>query len=192
MDGKENMMNVFCRRTDEPRGRRLVSTAALLLTTLVLSACVVVSQYRWVEVPGPKRPPAVVAAVEEPAPPPPVVVAPDPDLATWAGDLIYFDTDKSVLRPDAIATLDRQVEWLNRHPDVRVRLEGNTDDRGSIDYNNALGKRRAEAARDYLIAHGVAAPRITYASYGEMRPVAAGATKEDLARNRNVRVIVEM
>jgi peptidoglycan-associated lipoprotein len=157
--------------------------------TLAVSACATTKEYDWVEVPGSPRPQIVREVVVE------QIVQPQPvnlvrDFADRAGDRIYFDTDKSTLRPDAKDILDRQVEWLNQHPDVRVRLEGNADLRGSITYNQALGARRAQAARDYLVAHGIAAPRITSVSFGEDHPIESGEGAEALARNRNVRVIL--
>ena len=81
--------------------------------------------------------------------------------------------------------LDAQAAWLNRYPAVQVRIEGNCDERGTEDYNLALGARRANALRQYLIAHGVAAGRISTVSYGKERPVDPGEGEEHWAHNRN-------
>jgi peptidoglycan-associated lipoprotein len=84
---------------------------------------------------------------------------------------IYFDFDKSDIRPDAAATLDRKVPWLNANPRMRIRIEGNADNRGSDEYNLALGQRRAASAKNYLVNRGIAADRFDLVSYGEERPV---------------------
>ncbi|WP_265517693.1 peptidoglycan-associated lipoprotein Pal [Nitratireductor luteus] len=88
------------------------------------------------------------------------------------GDRIFFDTDSSVIRADAQATLTRQAQWLNKYPSYSITVEGHADERGTREYNLALGARRAAAARDYLTTRGVAANRINTISYGKERPVA--------------------
>jgi peptidoglycan-associated lipoprotein len=107
------------------------------------------------------------------------------DLVQNVGDRVFFDFDKSALRADAQATLDRQVAWLQRYPQVRVQIAGNCDDRGTEEYNLALGSRRAAAARDYLVAKGIDPSRITTISYGKDRPVALGDNEQAWAQNRN-------
>jgi len=84
---------------------------------------------------------------------------------------IYFDFDKSDIRPDAAATLDRKIPWLQANPGMRIRIEGNADNRGSDEYNLALGQRRAASARGYLADRGIDAGRFDLVSYGEERPV---------------------
>lgn len=88
------------------------------------------------------------------------------------GDRIFFDTDSSVIRPDAQATLSRQAQWLNQYPSYSITVEGHADERGTREYNLALGARRAAAARDFLVSQGVPASRIRTISYGKERPVA--------------------
>lgn len=107
------------------------------------------------------------------------------DLVQNVGDRVFFDFDRSTLRPDAQATLDKQAAWLMRYPQVRVQIAGNCDDRGTEEYNLALGARRANATRDYLVAKGVAAQRITTISYGKDRPTALGDNEQAWAQNRN-------
>ncbi|MBV9755785.1 MAG: peptidoglycan-associated lipoprotein Pal [Alphaproteobacteria bacterium] len=107
------------------------------------------------------------------------------DLAANVGDRVLFDFDRSTLRADAQATLDRQAGWLQRYQQVQVQIAGNCDDRGTEEYNLALGWRRANAARDYVVARGVNAGRITTISYGKDRPVALGDNEESWAQNRN-------
>jgi peptidoglycan-associated lipoprotein len=84
---------------------------------------------------------------------------------------IYFDYDKSTIRTDAEATLQANLAIINSKPAMRIRIEGNADERGSDEYNIALGQRRAQSAKKWLIDHGVDAGRIDIVSYGEERPV---------------------
>ncbi|MGZ6037162.1 MAG: OmpA family protein, partial [Phenylobacterium sp.] len=79
------------------------------------------------------------------------------DFAVNVGDRVYFDYDMYSIRNDAAPLLDAQADWLKRYPAVQVRIEGNADERGTEEYNLALGARRANAVREYLVAHGVAA-----------------------------------
>ena len=94
------------------------------------------------------------------------------DFTVNVGDRIFFDTDSSVIRADAQATLSRQAQWLGQYPNYAVTVEGHADERGTREYNLALGARRAAAARDFLVARGVPANRIRTISYGKERPVA--------------------
>jgi peptidoglycan-associated lipoprotein len=94
------------------------------------------------------------------------------DFTVNVGDRIFFDTDSSSIRPDAGQTLDRQAQWLNQYPNYRITVEGHADERGTREYNLALGARRAEATRDYLASRGVAANRMRTISYGKEKPVA--------------------
>jgi peptidoglycan-associated lipoprotein len=107
------------------------------------------------------------------------------DLTQTAGDRIFFDTDRNTLNPQATATLDRQSAWLQQYPQVNVWVAGNCDERGTEEYNLALGQRRANADRDYLVAHGTERGRIETISYGKSRPIDAGSTQESWAQNRN-------
>ena len=88
------------------------------------------------------------------------------------GDRVFFETDSSALTAQAQATLDRQVQWLNQYPQYSFGIEGHADERGTREYNIALGARRATAVRDFMIARGVAANRMRTVSYGKERPVA--------------------
>lgn len=94
------------------------------------------------------------------------------DFTVNVGDRIFFDTDSSVIRADAQTTLTRQAQWLNQYPSYAITVEGHADERGTREYNLALGARRAAAARDFLVARGVQANRIRTISYGKERPVA--------------------
>ena len=97
---------------------------------------------------------------------------------------IYFDFDKSEIRDDAKAALDSKLALLRANPSMKIRIEGNTDSRGSNEYNVALGLRRANAARRYLVAQGIDNARFDVVSYGEERPVDQGTTDEAYAKNR--------
>ena len=107
------------------------------------------------------------------------------DLVANVGDRVFYDFNKSSLSNDARATLDRQSGWLARYPQVAVRVAGNCDERGTEEYNLALGQRRANTARDYLVAKGVAAARVTTISYGKDRPTALGSNEAAWRQNRN-------
>ena len=107
------------------------------------------------------------------------------DLTQSAGDRIFFDTDRNMLNAQASATLDRQSAWLQQYPQVNIWVAGNCDERGTEEYNLALGQRRANADRDYLVAHGVTRGRIETISYGKSRPIDAASSAEAWGQNRN-------
>ena len=122
------------------------------------------------------------AAVTTPAGP---VPGSEEDLVQNVGDRVFFAFNSSQLTPEDQATLDRQAAWVQRYPQVQVQIAGNCDERGTEEYNLALGQRRANAARDYLVARGTSAARITTISYGKDRPTALGSNEEAWAQNRN-------
>jgi peptidoglycan-associated lipoprotein len=100
------------------------------------------------------------------------------DFVINIGDRIYFDTDEYVVRATTLQpVLAAQAQWLSRYPAVRVRIEGNADERGTREYNLALGARRANAVRDFLVSQGVSRPRIETLSFGKERPIDAGSSK---------------
>ena len=107
------------------------------------------------------------------------------DFVITAGDRVFFDTDAYSIRPDAADILSKQAAWLTRYPAVKVRIEGNCDERGTREYNFALGARRANSVRDFLVAHGVAGSRISTVSYGKERPIDPGDGEDAWAHNRN-------
>ncbi len=136
---------------------------------------------------------ALLAACSDPAPTPapsaPVTAGPVPgsqeDLVANVGDRVFFDFNASAVKPEGRATLDRQADWLAKWAKNNVQVAGNADERGTAEYNLALGSRRAKAAADYLKAKGVAAARITTISFGKDRPVALGSNEQAWAQNRN-------
>ncbi|MBC7311290.1 MAG: peptidoglycan-associated lipoprotein Pal [Rhizobium sp.] len=94
------------------------------------------------------------------------------DFTVNVGDRIFFDTDSTSIRADAQQILDRQAQWLAKYPNYAITVEGHADERGTREYNLALGARRAAVTRDYLASRGVPASRMKTISYGKERPVA--------------------
>ena len=120
-----------------------------------------------------------------------VVPGSQEDLVASAGDRVFFAFDSSSLDDAARSTLTAQSGWLAKNPQVSVRVEGNADERGTEEYNLALGQRRAKAARDMLVAKGVASSRITTISNGKEKPVALGSDEQAWAQNRNAMTVVQ-
>ena len=97
---------------------------------------------------------------------------------------VYFDFDRSAIRDDARSVLRSNAEWLKANPTVQVRIEGNCDERGTIEYNQALGQRRASAAKKYLADLGIRSSRVKLISYGKERPSCTESTEECWQKNR--------
>ena len=184
--------------------RRLTGLALTLAVLIALSACG-----------GKKRPPVLAgtpgggpgpAEAAERAPAQPVDEGPDvravqgegtegSDIAGQAaegGPLadIHFVYDSAALTDEARATLEKHALWLQGHREARVTIEGHCDERGTVEYNQALGEKRANAARDYLVAAGVAANRVQTLSYGKERPFAEGHDESAWAQNRRANPVV--
>ena len=120
-----------------------------------------------------------------------VVVAPEPKIPDIVmQEDIYFDFDKSILTPAAQDNLMQKAEWLRENPDAMVTIEGHCDERGTNEYNLALGDRRAESARAFLVDLGIDASRLTTISYGEERPVDPRQNEEAWAKNRRGHFVV--
>jgi peptidoglycan-associated lipoprotein len=111
-------------------------------------------------------------------------------VASISSDRIFFDTDRFNVDTQDQATLQSQAQWLARYPNVRVTLEGHADERGTRDYNLALGERRANSAKNYLTSLGVDSARIQTVSYGKERPQALGSDEQAWAQNRRAVTIV--
>jgi peptidoglycan-associated lipoprotein len=105
-------------------------------------------------------------------------------VASVTSDRVFFDTDRFDIDSQDAATLSSQAEWLKHYPIARVTIEGHCDERGTRDYNIALGERRANAAKNYLASLGIAPARISTISYGKERPDAMGSDEASWARNR--------
>ncbi len=105
-------------------------------------------------------------------------------VARVASDRVYFDTDRYDIDGEDRATLSSQADWLRQYPNVRVTIEGHCDERGTREYNIALGERRANSAKNALAALGIDPSRITTVSYGKERPQALGSDEGSYAQNR--------
>ncbi len=113
------------------------------------------------------------------------------DFASNVGDRIFFDTDQTDLSSTAQATLDKQARWLTQYARYSFILEGHADERGTREFNFALGARRAEAAKEYLVAKGISAARIRTISYGKERPVAVCNDISCWSQNRRVVTVLK-
>jgi peptidoglycan-associated lipoprotein len=105
-------------------------------------------------------------------------------------EMIHFDYDRSAIRPDAEQRLMRKLSVLRANPDVRLRVAGHADERGSIEYNLALGQRRAQAAKDYLVGAGISPGRIDIVSFGEDRPLVRASNESAWAQNRRAEFVI--
>jgi peptidoglycan-associated lipoprotein len=112
------------------------------------------------------------------------------DFVVNVGDRVFFDTDSSEINSSGQATLDKQAQWLSRYPNYSFAIEGHADERGTREYNFALGARRAEAAKNYLIARGVGGNRIRTTSYGKERPVAVCDDISCWSQNRRAQTVL--
>ncbi len=178
-------MAIHTRRREEKRpaftlgawGRPVLGLVVLVVGALLLAGC-------------PKKPEVMTGEPRAAAPPPapaPEAKAPEPKPEIKpAAELkdVFFDFDKAELRPDARQALDANIEMLKSNGQIRITVEGHCDERGTNEYNIALGERRARAVRDYLVAGGIDAKRITTISYGEERPFVQGHDESAWKWNR--------
>jgi peptidoglycan-associated lipoprotein len=170
--------------------RNVLSAGVLALGLVSLAACATKPKPMAAAPPAHTPPPA--EAPPAPPPPPPMAQAPtgpipgsEQDFVVNVGDRAYFDLNAYTVRSDAEPMLAGQAQWLQRYPAVQIRIEGNCDERGTQEYNMALGARRAESVRSFLVAHGVAPSRITTISYGKERPIDLGHDETAWAKDRN-------
>jgi peptidoglycan-associated lipoprotein len=146
--------------------------------------------------PALSTPPLSAAAPRATPAPPPAAVSSSPlpgsarDFVVNIGDRVYFDYDQYAVRSEAEPLLAAQATWLVRYPAVQVRIEGNCDERGTEDYNLALGARRATAVKEFLVAHGVQTSRIATISYGKERPVDPSQGEQARQHNRNAHTAI--
>ncbi|WP_316354655.1 peptidoglycan-associated lipoprotein Pal [Candidatus Trichorickettsia mobilis] len=106
------------------------------------------------------------------------------DFEKHAGDRVFFAFDSSSISPHSKEVLHKQSEWLKKHPHVKATIEGHADERGTREYNLALGERRAEAARKFLVHNGIEAGRLDTVSYGKERPAVIGNDEKAWSQNR--------
>jgi peptidoglycan-associated lipoprotein len=168
---------------------RLTTSAKLasLSFVVMLAAC----SSMKMEAPPPAPPPPPPPAPGAPPPPPPApvtmgVIAPGSamDFEQNVGDRVFFAYDRSDVDDRGRQTLQKQAAWLQRYPTVVLTLEGHADERGTREYNLALGARRAQAVKDYLVSLGVSGARLETISYGKERPICSQSNEACWAQNR--------
>lgn len=120
----------------------------------------------------------------------PVTPGTQRDFTVNVGDLVYFSSDSSDLTPEAQTTLQKQAQWLRQYPQFTITVEGHADERGTREYNIALGARRATAVRNFLAQNGIAAARMRTISYGKERPVAVCDDISCWAQNRRAQTVL--
>ena len=113
------------------------------------------------------------------------------DFAVNIGDRVFFESDQTDLTPTAVATLDKQAQWLSRYPRYTFLIEGHADERGTREYNFSLGSRRAQVVRDYLASRGVSGARMRTVSYGKERPVAVCNDISCWSQNRRAVTVLD-
>lgn len=172
--------------------KRAVRLALIVAATASMAACATKTT-PTTPGPGPSAGPGP-AGPRGPGPQAPIDTRAIPgsvqDFVINVGDFVYFDLDSYELVGQALPILDAQAAWLRQYPNVRVRIEGNCDERGTREYNLALGARRANAVRDYLASRGVASSRIATLSWGKERPIDPGSNEDAWARNRNGHTVI--
>lgn len=172
--------------------RQWIFLVLVLAALSMVMACVCGQPTRPVEQPVVAPPPPVQPKVEEvaPTPPPPPVeeavkeVPPPPKIEEVALEDIYFAFDDYSLTDRAKATLDRNASWVTKNPNARVQIEGNCDERGTVEYNLALGEKRANSAKKYLVNMGIRETQLSTISYGKEKPIDPGHNEEAWAKNR--------
>lgn len=166
-----------------------IATSAVLVSALTLGAC---QRQAPEELPPPPAP-----TTQTPEAAPPVSTAPgvgtQQHFANAIGaqnTVVYFDTDRFNIDSEDAARLQTQAQYFGQYPNLNFTIEGHTDERGTRDYNLALGERRANAAKNYLVSIGIPANRIRTVSYGKERPVALASNADAWAQNRRAATIV--
>ena len=177
---------------------RIKSFQSFLMVAVLLFAVGCVKQtVETEELPPPKPPPPMVRKKQ---PPKPEVkedmmeaerrrkrAAFKRSLAEFENDLVYFDFDKSEVRPDMRAIMDAKARFLQEFPSIRVQIEGHCDERGTVEYNIALGHRRSQSSKDYLVSLGVKSSRVDTVSYGEERPADSRSNEAGWSKNRRAK-----
>ncbi len=128
---------------------------------------------------------------ETPPPPTPAPAQQEPSEPKISLQDAFFDFDDFTLRNDAKSALDNDAKYLEKNAGARINVEGHCDERGSVEYNLALGEKRAKSAKDYLVSYGIAANRITAISYGKERPFAQGHDESAWSQNRRAHFVVK-
>ena len=168
--------------------KRIVSYALPLALVAVLAGC---SKKKEVAEPAPPPPPPPTTTTEPTPAPPPTTTEPAEPAKTIQDRLadVFFDYDSAELSSSAQSTLDADGKVLNENAGASITIEGHCDERGTVEYNLALGDRRAAAAKDYLVRFGIPTSRISTVSYGEERPFAQGSDESAYAQNRRAHFV---
>ena len=157
---------------------------AALSAALVLGACTH-KEEAVATAPPPAPPPARPAPAPAPAPVrPSIIPGSAQDFKVNVGDTVHFAYNEYAVQDNDKSTLGKQAAWLSQYPAVKLTIEGNCDERGTREYNLALGARRANAVKEYLVAQGVAASRLETVSYGKERPICTQSGEDCFAQNR--------
>ena len=165
------------------------STTRVLMTVMLCTAAVACSK-KVKEVPPPMTTPSTTPATEPPAPTAGVYGPGDLDTdACLRTRVVYFDFDKDAVRPEFQAAMACHAKYLRDRPTARMTLEGNTDERGSRDYNLGLGERRGNSVSSALQANGGSGSQVTVVSYGEERPTCTESNEDCWAKNRRVEIV---
>lgn len=170
-----------------PRMVRL-ATAALLAALLMALGCASRKQVTTSDVEPPPPPPA--STEETTTAPPPSTTEGETDTRASALSDAFFDFDEASLRADAKTALENNAKWMEKNS-ANVIIEGHCDERGSVEYNLALGERRAKAAKDFLVSYGISASRLTTISYGKERPFDPGHDENSWAQNRRAHFVAK-
>jgi peptidoglycan-associated lipoprotein len=162
-----------------------LALAALLAATLAAVGC---SSSKKVSTTPPPPPAPEQTQTEAPPPPPPPPSGEATEGKMSLADA-FFDFDDASLRADAKTTLENNARYLESHGSSKAIVEGHCDERGSVEYNLALGERRAKAAKEFLVSYGIAAARLTTISYGKERPFDSGHDESSWAKNRRAHFV---
>lgn len=169
-----------------PRMVRL-ATAGLLAALLLALGCASRKQVSTSQVEPPPPPPTTQENTTPPPPPPSTQTNDEPATRSTLADA-FFDFDEASLRADAKTALENNAKWMEKNSG-NVIVEGHCDERGSVEYNLALGEKRAKAAKEYLVSYGIAANRLTTISYGKERPFDPGHDENAWSQNRRAHFV---
>ncbi len=173
--------------------RRPSSTATLALAVFLAASLATLgcASRKRVSVDTPPPPPPPTETETPPPPPPSSTGGESSDTQSSALQDAFFDYDDASLRSDAKAALEANAKYLDRSSGTNVVVEGHCDERGSVEYNLALGERRARAAKEFLVSYGVAGNRLTTISYGKERPFDPGHDESAWAKNRRAHFVAQ-
>jgi peptidoglycan-associated lipoprotein len=169
-----------------------IFAVVVIVLAFFVSGCAKKAKPEVVEVdvievkPAPAPAPVPAPVVQTQAPLPNL----DDEIKAFQEKVVYFDFDKFDLKPEAQETLNQQADFLKANQTITIQVAGNCDERGTVEYNLALGDKRAKSAQDYLISIGIAKERISIISYGKEKPVDPGKNEEAWAKNRNDQFVI--